>query len=160
MLRQAPSGRRRERPQLSAEQERELQEAFELFDADCTGTIDYHELKVAIRALGFPISRGEAYALAEEHDTEGVGAISLRQFLDIMTSMYATRDPVEELDKAFELFDTDKKGHITVKNLRRIAHDLGEEVSESELQAMIDEFDRNLDGALDKAEFARMLSGT
>ena len=29
-----------------------MKEAFELFDTDKTGSIDYHELKVAMRALG------------------------------------------------------------------------------------------------------------
>ena len=45
-------GRRRTRPKLSEEQTNELREAFELFDTEGTGSIDYHELKVAIRALG------------------------------------------------------------------------------------------------------------
>jgi len=29
-----------------------VKEAFELFDTDKVGSIDYHELKVAMRALG------------------------------------------------------------------------------------------------------------
>ena len=45
-------GRRRTRPKLSEEQTNELREAFELFDTEGTGSIDYHELKIAIRALG------------------------------------------------------------------------------------------------------------
>ena len=34
-----------------------MREAFELFDANKTGTIDLHELKVLMRALGFDVKK-------------------------------------------------------------------------------------------------------
>ena len=34
------------RPELTDEQKQEIKEAFDLFDTDKSGTIDYHELKV------------------------------------------------------------------------------------------------------------------
>ena len=49
--------KRRARQELSDEQRQEIKEAFELFDTDKTGTIDYHELKVAMRALGFDVKK-------------------------------------------------------------------------------------------------------
>merc|ERR1712226_1700771 len=50
---------KRRRQELSDEQRQEIKEAFELFDTDKTGTIDYHELKVAMRALGFDVKKQE-----------------------------------------------------------------------------------------------------
>ena len=35
----------------------DCREAFDLFDTDKSGSIDYHELKVAIRALGFDVKK-------------------------------------------------------------------------------------------------------
>ena len=70
-----------------------------------TGRIDYHELKVAIRALGFDIKKAEALRLVEEHDVQGTGTIGRDDFVTILTAKYASRDPHEELRKAFELFD-------------------------------------------------------
>mmetsp|Transcript_5316 Transcript_5316/g.9567 ORF Transcript_5316/g.9567 Transcript_5316/m.9567 type:complete len:166 (-) Transcript_5316:74-571(-) len=155
----AESGsRRRTRAKLSGSQQAELKEAFGLFDTEQIGSIDYHELKVAIRALGFNVTRDEARGLAEEYDVEAKGRVTLEDFLHIMTGLYANRDPAEQIRKAFQLFDQDNSGKITLRNLRRIARELGENLDEAELQAMIDEFDRNLDGSIDADEFTRIMS--
>ena len=39
---------RKKRPELTEEQKQEVKEAFDLFDTDKNGSIDYHELKVRI----------------------------------------------------------------------------------------------------------------
>jgi hypothetical protein len=38
-----------------------LQEAFNLFDSDSSGTIDNRELKVAMRALGFAVKKARTH---------------------------------------------------------------------------------------------------
>ena len=42
-----------------------------------------------------------------------------------------------EIERAFNLFDTDKSGVITFDNLKRIAMELGETMSDDELKLMI-----------------------
>ena len=51
--------KRAPRFKLTDDQLTELKEAFELFDTEKTGSIDYHELKVCMRALGFPVTKEE-----------------------------------------------------------------------------------------------------
>ena len=66
---------RRRKQELTEEQKQEIKEAFDLFDTDKTGTIDYHELKVAMRALGFDVKKQEVLGLMREYDRDGAGQI-------------------------------------------------------------------------------------
>ena len=149
--------KRRQRMELSDEQKQEIKEAFELFDTDKTGTIDYHELKVCMRALGFDVKKQEVLNLMREYDREGAGQIEYPDFLEIMTTKISERDPIEEISKAFKLFDEDNTGRISLRNLRRIAREMQENLSDDELQAMIDEFDKDGDGEINEAEFLAIM---
>lgn len=57
---------------LSDDQRAEIKEAFELFDSDKDGAIDYHELKVAMRALGFDMKKAEVVDLLKRYGKDGL----------------------------------------------------------------------------------------
>jgi len=57
---------------LSDDQRAEIKEAFELFDSDKDGAIDYHELKVAMRALGFEMKKAEVVDLLKRFGRDGL----------------------------------------------------------------------------------------
>lgn len=156
----APAGGRRKRFELSEEQRQEVREAFELFDSDKNGLIDAHEMKVAMRALGFEAKREEVLRMMEEvsaRDHTGQLLINLQDFTDLMTDKIAQRDPRQEMLKAFQLFSDGPQGRISLRSLRRVARELGETLSDDELQAMIDEFDKDQDGEINAEEFLAIM---
>ncbi|KAK5136117.1 hypothetical protein LTR08_004168 [Meristemomyces frigidus] len=170
---------------LSEEQREEVNEAFQLFDLDKDAHIDYHELKVALKALGFDLPKSDILSLLQTH---GVPASSIAQnpndhrskapiptqptftgpgrlLLSLPTFQYIAaqriqaRDPREEILRAFELFDTENKGRIDLQDLRRVARELGEGLQEEELQAMIDEFDIRGENGIDRDTFVGICMG-
>jgi centrin-1 len=124
------------------------------------GTIDAKELKVAMRALGFEPSKEEIRKLISQIDKDGSGTVEFSEFLAMMTTKMGERDSREEMLKAFRLFDDDESGKISFKNLKRVAMELGESISDEELQEMIDEADRDGDGEVSQEEFIRIMEKT
>jgi centrin-3 len=151
---------RRKRPELSEEQKAEIKEAFDLFDHEKTGQVDYHELKVAMRALGFDVKKQEVIKLMRDYDREETGSVNYNGFYEILAEKYLARDPEEEILRGFELFDDEATGKIGLRNLRRVARELGEKLADDELQAMIDEFDTDQDGMISKEEFVSIMKNS
>ncbi|EAT42852.1 AAEL005663-PA [Aedes aegypti] len=158
----AGTGRKKSGPkfELTDEQRQDIKEAFDLFDSEGTGMIDTKELKVAIRALGFEPKKEEIKKMIAEIDKDGTGKISFEDFLSLMTVKMAEKDSKEEILKAFRLFDDDETGTISFKNLKRVAKELGENLTDEELQEMIDEADRDGDGEVNQEEFLRIMKKT
>lgn len=81
-------------------------------------------------------------------DADGAGTIEFEDFIHLMTSKVTEEDSRSELRKVFALFDDEKTGYISIKNLRRIVRELGDTVEEFELQEMIDRADTDKDGLI------------
>ncbi|KAF7347188.1 EF-hand [Mycena venus] len=146
------------RPELTDEQKQEIKEAFELFDTDGDGAVDYHELKVAMRALGFDMKKAEVLKILRDHDNSGRGLMTFEDFAKIMSERILARDPMDEIRRAFQLFDGDGKGKINLRDLKRVAKDIGDRLEDDELQAMIDEFDLDMDGEINEQEFFAIMT--
>jgi centrin-3 len=74
---------KKKRPELSEDQRQEIKEAFELFDTDKDQMLDYHELKVAMRALGFDVKKPEVLKILRDHDKSGRGLLEFHDFNSI-----------------------------------------------------------------------------
>lgn len=80
---------------LSQDQIEEIQEAFNLFDVDSSGSIDYKELKAAMKALGIMVKKEELRKMITDVDADGSGQIEFPEFLTMMSAKMSDNDSKE-----------------------------------------------------------------
>lgn len=127
-----------------------------MFDLDRDRHLDYHELRVAFRALGFTLAKQELISLLttygvprpqvqaqQQSNTQTQPPqpstnkatnpqhpsnllMPLTAFQAVTALKILERDPRDEILRAFELFDEGGKGYIDLEDLRRVARELGE----------------------------------
>jgi Ca2+-binding EF-hand superfamily protein len=111
--------------------------------------IPTNKVKTAMRALGLDTSNtSEMSSILSTLDGEKTGSVEWDMFLQVMALKLehdeeegdkASERRQRELQRAFELFDSEGRGVITLSDLRRVARVLGEECTDEDLQEMIDE---------------------
>merc|ERR1719191_2534245 len=147
----------RQRQGLDEEQIEELREAFNLFDTEHSGTIDARELKAALRALGFEVKKEDVRRMLADVGKEPSQPLTFDDFCEMMRGKMPDKNSRAEIDKVFALFDEDETGKISFRNLKRIAQELGESLTDQEMQEMIEEADRDGDGLISPDEFYRVM---
>ncbi|KAE9445816.1 hypothetical protein C3L33_22294, partial [Rhododendron williamsianum] len=128
---------------LNEEQIVEFQEAFSLFDKDGDGCITVEELATVIRSLDQNPTEEELEDMITEVDADGNGTIEFKEFLNLMANKIKETDAEEELKEAFKL--------------RHVMINLGEKLSDEEVEQMIKEADLDGDGQVNFEEFVKMM---
>ena len=64
------------------------------------GYLDFHEFKVALRALGFELDKKEILELINKYDRDGRRLVQYVDFFVIAGEMMINRDPLEEIRRA------------------------------------------------------------
>lgn len=76
----------------------------------------------------------------------GNGTIDFEEFLHMMARKMKETDSEEELREAFRVFDKDGNGFISAAELRHVMTNLGEKLTDEEVDEMIKEADLDGDG--------------
>ncbi|KAF5354284.1 hypothetical protein D9756_007224 [Leucocoprinus leucothites] len=135
----------------------EFKEAFSLFDKDGDGTITTKELGTVMRSLGQNPTEAELQDMINEVDADGNGTIDFPEFLTMMARKMRDTDSEEEIKEAFKVFDKDGNGYISAAELRHVMTNLGEKLSDAEVDEMIREADIDGDGQINYDEFVKMM---
>ncbi|KAJ3091215.1 hypothetical protein HK102_001299 [Quaeritorhiza haematococci] len=144
--------------QLSEQQISEFKEAFSLFDQDGDGAVTSKELGTIMRSLGQIPTEAEIKEMVKEIDSDGSGTIDFPEFLSLMARKMKDMDSREaETREAFQVFDKDANGFISAAELRHIMTNLGEKLTEAEVNELIDEADTDRDGLIQYDEFVKLM---
>nr|AAC68891.1 VU91C calmodulin [synthetic construct] len=143
--------------QLTDEQIAEFKEAFSLFDKDGDGTITTKELGTVMRSLGQNPTEAELQDMINEVDVDGNHQIEFSEFLALMSRQLKSNDSEQELLEAFRVFDKDGNGFISAAELRHVMTNLGEKLTDEEVDEMIREADVDGDGQVNYEEFVQVM---
>ncbi|KAK3603080.1 hypothetical protein CHS0354_015776 [Potamilus streckersoni] len=145
--------------QLKEEQIAEFRDAFALFDKEKNGYITHREMGTVMRMLGQNPTETELQEWVHEFDNEGKGTINFSQFLLMMVKKMKDEDSQDSnVLQYFKVFDRDNNGFISTAELRHILTNMGEKLTDEEVDEMIREGDIDGNGQIKYEEFVALMN--
>ncbi|XP_076683469.1 uncharacterized protein LOC143376723 isoform X1 [Andrena cerasifolii] len=147
------------RSNLGGNEKKRLRESFRLMDSDADGYLDYHEMKAALKALGFAVKKSYVLAVMRMYDKHGSNKISLEDFNYVVSEKLSKRSSLDETKYAFKVFTSNSTSNrITLEDLQRLNRNLDCNLTIEEMELMIKEFDSDQDGSIDESEFMEIMT--
>jgi|JI6StandDraft_1071083.scaffolds.fasta_scaffold00423_19 calcium-dependent protein kinase len=127
---------------------------FKEHDRNHDGCLEYSEVAEILRKIGIADQK-EIERLIRAIDTERNGNVNFNSFLaaTLHSSVYKSNNRME---MAFNLFDVEKRGSISLANIKKVIKDVN--ISEAEWNAIVEELDKEGKGQLTFEAFVRMMS--
>merc|ERR1712156_756406 len=124
---------------FTSQQIQEVKEAFAIYDKNSTGSISTKSLINVMRSLGQNPTEEETNNMICEVDIYGSGIIDFVEFLE-MWAKY-TGDVDAAIMEAFNLFDNDGSGTISMEEFRKVMVNEGAQMTDEEIDEIINEAD-------------------
>lgn len=136
---------------------KELHEAFFLFDYDKDGRITSREVGAAIRSVGLNPTESELKDMVNEVNNKG-GTVDVNGLCQVITKRIKemTTTP-QELGDAFQVFDKQGNGQVSIHDLRHSLTTLGERLTDEELDELVREADQDGEGLANFEDLVKIL---
>ncbi|KAL3846943.1 hypothetical protein ACJMK2_017883 [Sinanodonta woodiana] len=131
---------------LTQDQLDEFKEAFNMYDKDGDGTITTKELGTVMRFMGQNPTEAELISMIADVDVDGNGRIDFNEFVTMMVANIKDLNGEEGLREAFRMFDKYRNGFISSAELRHVMTNMGDKLTDAEVDEMIREVDIDGDG--------------
>ncbi|KAH8355537.1 calmodulin-beta [Drosophila serrata] len=145
---------------LTEAQLKDLEIAFSLFDEADDKVIPIQHLPHLMRSVACHPTELEMQHILNEIDPDGIGELYLSDFLYIMSQKYATMTTEDEIIGAFRVFDKEGTGFIPESEFRHIMKNMGEQMTDDEVDQIVLDADANVEGNIDYVRFVAMMSET
>ena len=119
----------------------EIKNTFEFFDSNGNGKIDAREVRGAMQNIGYDETNPKIYEVITELDNprnKNTGGVSFNDFCQTVNYRLPEKETEDELRRVFNLFLDDPNSDTTsLESIKRVADELGENIEEIELNAML-----------------------
>ncbi|KAI9473991.1 MAG: hypothetical protein EXX96DRAFT_621621 [Benjaminiella poitrasii] len=147
------------------EQLDEWKEAFSLYDKKGNSTVSSTNLGDLLRGLGQNPTQAEVQELIKETaKSKGVSEtqefdIDFGTFLSILTRPdgFKPAGSAQEFIQGFQVFDKEGDGYISAGELRYVLTNLGEKLSEDEVNELLKEVEVGKDGRINYVDFVTVV---
>ncbi|XP_068665347.1 calmodulin-like protein 3 [Aristolochia californica] len=139
----------------------ELRRVFQMFDRNGDGRITKKELSDSLENLGIYIPDKDLIAMIDKIDVNGDGCVDIDEFGALYQTIMNEKDEEEDMREAFNVFDQNGDGFITVEELRSVLASLGLKQGRTveDCKRMIRKVDVDGDGMVNFKEFKQMMRG-
>ena len=135
----------------------ELKEAFNMFDRDKDGLVNYIDLGNVLKSQGFNPTNQELQDMILEVDDNEDNKINFDEFLILMHSRLKKADIENELNEAFSVYDKNGTNLISVREFRKIMSSLGKKVCQEEIDELIKKVDPKNRGYINYRELTKII---
>ncbi|MEV0292828.1 EF-hand domain-containing protein [Nocardia sp. NPDC050710] len=129
-------------------------DTFDLWDRDGDGLVSVEDILTGIRALGREVDVEAVERMVAAADTNGDFLVSRAEF---DAAVVGGRIEVTDADAAFEVFDVNGDGKISVEELESLIRHVGAGRIDEPAESLLAAADRDGDGYLSPAEFRALL---
>jgi len=132
-------------------------EAFNHFDKDNSGHITTKGLGTLVKSLGENPTENELQRIINTVDIDGNGMMDFQEFVKLMFTRNQFGMEINEAKEAFRIFDVDDRGYVLTSELRQAFSRLEENISESELDEILEDKCQAGNRKISFEEFKKMM---
>ena len=115
----------------------EIKEIFMLFDKNSDGFVHTTELGTVVRAINLNPTESEIQDMMKKVDPNNSGQFNLQQLETLVRERGRDSDTLKDVVDALKVFDSDNDGKISVEDFKYVMSNMGERMSESEINEII-----------------------
>jgi len=143
---------------LTEQQLNRVRDVFNALDVKKLNKIKVGEIETGLKKLGHTIKPDWLEKIESTIDTEGTGYIEFEEFCEIIRRKMRGDEDEREMREMFRCLDKEKRGEVNTDELRWILKQLGDDLTENDIDDMIADVDTDGSGWVDFDEFSKLMT--
>lgn len=142
---------------LTAEEIRQYEEAFALYDSDGSGTITCDEMMELMQVIDPGLTPEDVNIMLDDMDEDASGIIEKDEFIAFMAKRASGHR--KEIKLAFRIFDINDDGFITASDIEKAYNRIGCKLTARQTRRLLRVATADSEGRIHYKEFSKLMEG-